>query len=139
MSGGCLFCRIAAGSERASTVYEDDVTLAFMNIRQANPGHVLVVPKRHAAAIYDLDDATAARLIQTVVRVARAVRESLEPDGLNVLQFNDEAGGQDILHVHFHVLPRRRDDGLMKVYEELPPEADRAALDALAARIATQL
>lgn len=135
----CVFCRIVAGSEPASVVYEDEATLAFMNLRQANPGHVLVIPKAHTADVCDLDEQTAGRILRTVVRVARAVRTALGPEGLTVFQCNGEAAEQEVPHVHFSVLPRRRNDGLMKVYPEAPAVVCREELDGLAARIRTAM
>lgn len=136
---GCPFCQIAAGGE-ASRVYEDPYTLAFLNIRQANPGHVLVIPKRHVERIFDLDDDLAGRLGRTIAVVSRAIRDAFGVSDLNVFQNNGEAAGQEIGHVHFHLLPRRPGDGLFQVYpERLPPPEPRAVLDALAARIRAEL
>ena len=103
----CIFCRIVAGQAEASVVYEDDATLAFMNQRQANPGHVLVIPRAHIATIYELPPDLSARLFQTVVRTARAIERQLQPPGLNIWQSNGEAAGQEVFHVHVHLLPRR--------------------------------
>ncbi|MEW8979547.1 MAG: DUF4269 domain-containing protein [Symbiobacterium sp.] len=135
----CLFCQIAAGGE-ASRVYEDPYTVAFMNIRQANPGHVLVIPKRHVEQVFDLDDDLAGRLGRTVARVSRAVRAAFGVTDLNVFQNNGEAAGQEMFHVHFHLFPRRQGDGLFRVYPgHLPPPQPREVLDALAERIREEL
>ncbi|MBY6278271.1 DUF4269 domain-containing protein [Symbiobacterium thermophilum] len=135
----CPFCQIAMGAE-ASLVYEDPYTLAFLNLCQANPGHVLVIPKRHVERVCDLDDDLTARLGRTVARVSRAIREALGVSDLNVFQNNGEPAGQEIFHVHFHLLPRRPGDGLFRVYpERLPPHQSRAVLDALADRIRAQM
>lgn len=136
---GCPFCQIAMGGD-GSRVYEDPYTLAFMNIRQANPGHVLVIPKRHVERVFDLDDDLAGRLGRTIAAVSRAIREAFGASDLNVFQNNGEAAGQEISHVHFHLLPRRPGDGLFQVYpERLPPPQPRDALDALAERIRSEL
>ena len=132
----CVFCDIVAGTEPASVVFEDDATLAFMSLRQANPGHVLVIPKTHVPTIFELHEDLAAHVMRSVVRVARAVRAALAPDGLNILQFNGEAAHQDVFHVHFHIFPRRLHDGLLNLYPQVPPEEPRAALDALARQVA---
>ncbi|WP_070105460.1 DUF4269 domain-containing protein [Symbiobacterium thermophilum] len=139
----CLFCRIATGGE-ASRVYEDPYTLAFMNIRQANPGHVLVIPKRHVEQVFDLDSDLdsdlAGRLGQTIAAVSRAIRAAFGVTDLNVFQNNGEAAGQEIYHVHFHLFPRRPGDGLFQVYPgHLPPPQPRAVLDDLAGRIRAEL
>ena len=81
---GCVFCDIVAGREAASRVYEDDATLAFMNLRQANPGHVLVVPRAHLVTLDQLPPDVAARLFQAVVLVARGVQRCFAPDGLSI-------------------------------------------------------
>jgi histidine triad (HIT) family protein len=129
----CIFCRIVAGEADASIVLEDALTMAFMDLRQVNPGHTLVVPKRHLRDIYALDDATGAAVIATVARVARAVRAAFAPDGVNIMQSNGEAAGQEVFHLHVHVLPRVRGDGLLRVYGASPGSAGRAELDARAA------
>ena len=79
----CVFCRIISGALEAATVYEDESTLAFMNLRQSNEGHVLVVPKKHLEQIYDLDEDTASSLASTICKVARAVRRVYKPDGIS--------------------------------------------------------
>ena len=100
---------------------------------------MLVIPKQHVELIYELDDESAARLFQTVVRVARAIRASLRPTGLNVSQSNGPAAGQEVPHLHMHLWPREMGDGLLRFYTERPGNSSRAALDALAARIRTGL
>jgi len=135
----CPFCLVAAGG-KASKVYEDPYTLAFMNARQANPGHVLVIPKRHVEQIFDLDDDLAGRLGRTIAVVGRAIRAAFGVADLNVFQNNGEVAGQEVFHVHFHLLPRRPGDGLFQVYgEQLPPLQTGDALDALAERIRAEL
>ena len=131
----CIFCQIVAGKAGASIVYEDAGTMAFMNLRQANQGHVLVIPRRHVEQVYDLDAGLAANLMQTVVAVSKAVRGAFQPAGLNVWQSNGEEAGQEIPHVHFHIFPRWPNDGYFAPYPELPPPQPRAILDALAERI----
>lgn len=131
----CIFCEIISGKTGASHVYEDEATLAFMNLRQANPGHVLVVPKDHVETIYDLKENQAAHLFQTVVLVSRAIRQSLQPGGLSLFQANEGASQQEVLHVHFHLLPRWPGDGLLRFYPEVPPHMSRFELDDLAGLI----
>ena len=122
----CVFCRIIRGELDSATIYEDESTLAFMNLHQSNEGHVLVVPKRHFEQIYDLDEETASALANTVCKVARAVRRVYAPDGLSIWQSNGPAAFQEVPHVHWHVLPRYNDDGLLVVYpKELAGRARR--------------
>jgi histidine triad (HIT) family protein len=131
----CVFCRIIERELPASVVYEDDATLAFLDLRQPSAAHVLVVPKVHVETIFDLEPELAARLMQTVVLTAPAVRESLGPAGVNIWQSNGHAAGQEVPHVHVHVLTREVGDGLFPVYSRRPPMPPRDALDQLAVTI----
>ncbi|HXF69208.1 MAG TPA: HIT family protein [Thermoflexus sp.] len=108
----CIFCAIVARQQPAEIVYEDERTMAFMDINPANPGHTLVIPKRHAATIFEIDEEDAAAVMRTTVRVARAIRAALAPEGLNLVQSNGRAAGQEIFHLHVHVIPRWVGDGL---------------------------
>jgi histidine triad (HIT) family protein len=134
----CAFCAIAAGEMPASIVCEDDTALAFMDLRQAVPGHVLVVPRRHVATLDRLDEGTAAHLMRVAVRIAAAMRPVLAPDGLSLWQSNGEGAHQEVPHVHLHLQPRRTGDGLLRIYggDGTPPaHASRDVLDALAQRL----
>ena len=133
--GGCVFCGVVAGTVEVSVVYEDDATVAFMDQRQPNGGHVLVIPRQHVETLPDLTPDVAARLMQATVLTARAVQRSLGPAGLSVWQSNGTAAGQEVPHVHMHVLARRHGDGLLRVYPQRPPYPGRAALDELAAKV----
>ena len=108
----CIFCAIGQGRAPAEIIFEDEETLAFMDINPASPGHALVIPKRHARNIYDLDEETAAAVMKATARVARAIKRALQPDGMNLVQSNEQAGGQDIFHFHMHIIPRWYGDGL---------------------------
>lgn len=137
---GCVFCAIVAGAAPAAIVHEDGTAIAFLDLRQVVPGHVLVVPRAHVPDIYALDEATAAHLMALAVRIAKALATDGVPEGLNLWQSNGEAGGQEVPHVHLHVHPRRHGDGLLDVYPDgVPAPADRATLDALARTIAARL
>lgn len=133
----CAFCAILAGALPASLVYEDGQVIAFMDLRQAVPGHVLVVPRRHVETLFDLDEDTAAQLMRVAVRIARAADAVFAPDGLNLWQSNRDAGGQEVPHVHLHVQPRMSGDGLMRIYPDARPPAPaaREVLDAWAGRL----
>ena len=138
MSGDdCVFCAILAGRAPASFVHEDERVVAFMDLRQAVPGHVLVVPRRHVDTLFDLDEDTAAHLMRIAVRIARAADAVFAPDGLNLWQSNRAAGGQEVPHVHLHVQPRMSGDGLLRIYPGPQPPAPtgREALDAWAGRL----
>jgi histidine triad (HIT) family protein len=110
--GQCIFCRLIAGEIPAARVYEDAQTLAFMDIGQVNPGHVLVASRRHAATLLDLTPDEAAAAMRTAHRVAQAVQAAFDPPGLTLLQANGREGDQTVFHFHLHVVPRHADDGI---------------------------
>ena len=112
VSPNCIFCRIAAGTAPASLVYQDEHCVAFLDIHPVNPGHLLVVPRRHAANLAELDAADGERLFQVGQRLAQALRRSgLRCEGVNLFLADGEAAGQEVFHVHLHVFPRYRGDG----------------------------
>jgi len=121
--GQCIFCRLVAGEIPSAKVYEDALTIAFMDIGQVTPGHVLVATKRHAATLLDTTPEEAAALMQTARRVALAVRTAFDPPGLTLLQANGALGGQTVAHVHLHVVPRHEDDGITFSWPRQEPPA----------------
>ena len=126
----CVFCEILNGEKETTLVCENHGAIAIIDPRQANPGHVLIIPKEHTPDIYALSDEAGFATMQCLVRVSRAVKEAFEAEGLSVWQSNGEAAGQEVPHVHFHILPRKADDGLLKVYphriENTPMETRKA-------------
>jgi histidine triad (HIT) family protein len=108
----CIFCKIIKGEVPSFKVLEDERTLAFMDINPANPGHVLVIPKVHAPDLFEIGEPWLAASVDAVQKVARAVRATLDPYGVNIVQANGPGAAQSVLHFHWHVLPRTRDDGL---------------------------
>jgi histidine triad (HIT) family protein len=111
-SSTCIFCAIVAGRAPASLVYEDETCLAFMDIRPVNYGHVLVIPRRHAASLAELDLADGASLFPAGQRVAAALRASGLPcEGVNFFLADGAVAGQEVFHVHLHVFPRFHGDG----------------------------
>lgn len=122
--GQCIFCRLVAGEIPSAKVYEDALTIAFMDIGQVNPGHVLVATKRHAATLLDITPEEAAAVMQTAQRVARAVQEAFDPPGLTLLQANGRAGDQTVFHFHLHVVPRHGDDGIALSWPRKEPGAE---------------
>jgi len=137
MRPDCVFCKLVAGQIPASVVFEDEATLAFMDLGQVNPGHVLVASKAHAANLYELDDAQAAAVFRATARVARAVRTAFDPPGLSIYQANGAPAGQTVFHFHLHVLPRHEGDGVQLVWPVKNPE--RGRLEEYCARIRAQL
>jgi histidine triad (HIT) family protein len=108
----CVFCKIVAKQIPATVVYEDEYTLAFMDIGQVNPGHALVAVKKHAENIFALDETQAAAVFRSAARVARAIRGAFAPQGLSVYQANGKAAGQTVFHFHIHLVPRHEGDGM---------------------------
>ncbi len=137
MSTDCVFCKLVARQIPASVVYEDEAALAFMDLGQVNPGHVLVASKAHAASIYELDEVQAAAVFRAAAHVARAVRAAFDPAGLSIYQANGKAAGQTVFHFHLHVLPRHDGDGMQLVWPVKNPP--REQLEANAARIRAAL
>jgi histidine triad (HIT) family protein len=134
---GCIFCAIIEGQAPAEVLFEDKETLAFMDINPANPGHALVIPKRHIRDIYGMDEEMAAAVMRAAVRVAKAIKRALQPDGMNLVQSNERAGGQDVFHFHIHVIPRWYGDGLRLAR---PPEVRRTMpIQEAAARISREV
>jgi len=131
--GECIFCRLIAGEIPASRIYEDEQTIAFLDIGQLNPGHTLVAVKRHAVTLLDLTPDEAAAAMRTAQRVAQAAERAFAPAGLTLLQCNGEAGGQTVGHFHIHVVPRHADDGVGLLWPRKDPPRD------LLDRYATQL
>ncbi len=101
-----IFARILRGDLPCTKVLETDAVLAFMDIMPRADGHVLVIPKAPARTLLDIDPGSLATLIVEVQRIARAVKQALVADGVTIWQFNEPAGGQEVPHLHFHVLPR---------------------------------
>ena len=127
MTGGCVFCRIARGQIASHRVHDDELTLAFMDVGQANPGHVIVAIRPHLESIVDLSPELAAAAFRTVSRVARALEAAFKPEGLTILHTNGVAGGQTVAHFHLHVLPRRAKDGVTFTWPRTNPPAEELA------------
>lgn len=121
----CVFCKIAAGQIPATRVYEDEQTLAFMDLGQVNPGHVLVATKAHVENVFGLDEAQAAAVFRTTARVARAVREAFAPQGLTLFQANGKASLQTVMHFHIHVVPRWESDGMSLAWPAKNPPREK--------------
>ena len=111
MSANCIFCKIVAGEIPSTRVYEDADTLAFMDIGPVIKGHTLVIPKQHYDPITKTPVDVLARLMKVVQKIAQAQLNGLKADGVNVLNANGTAAGQQVPHIHFHVVPRFKTDG----------------------------
>jgi len=131
--GSCIFCRLIQGEIASAPVHEDAHTVAFMDLGQVNPGHVLVALKRHAATLLDITPQEAAAVMVTAREVAQAVQAAFDPPGLTLLQANGQAGNQTVMHFHLHVVPRHVDDGIALSWPRKDPPF--AQLQAYAERL----
>lgn len=133
----CIFCKIVAGEIPCFKLYEDDGTLAFMDINPANDGHCLAISKSHFEDLYTAADGEVAKVAETARKLAKAVRDALNPDGLNLIQSNGRGAAQSVMHFHIHVLPRKLGDEL-KINWGLNP-GNREAIATLAEKIRSKL
>ena len=138
MSGGdCVFCKIRDGAIPSKKIYEDDATLAFMDINPLSTGHCLVVTKRHAATIWDADATDLQAAIATAQKIAIALVAAVKPDGLNMLQANGAAAFQSVPHFHLHLIPRWVRDGKGFDWKLVP--GDRAQIATVGDRVRAAL
>jgi histidine triad (HIT) family protein len=112
MAEDCIFCKIVAGEIPAQIVDEDEHTLAFMDIAPATRGHALVIPKRHAADLWEIDEDEFAAVARSAHRLAQKVKQRLEPDGVNLINSCRPEAWQTVFHLHVHVIPRYSGDPL---------------------------
>lgn len=130
----CIFCKIVKGDIHSTKIYENDKFLCFLDIQPANKGHTLVIPKHHHATALDMDSEEFAEMMKLVHRVAGAVVKAVNPEGYNLIINNGEASGQEVPHVHCHIMPRFSDDFKMTwgsgKYEEAEMEEYKGRIDA---------
>lgn len=112
MSDSCIFCKIARGEIPSSKVYEDDNILAFLDLNPAQPGHTLVIPKFHAQTLLDLEPGWGEAIITAMRNIGMSIMSELKADGFNCLQNNFPAAGQEVMHIHWHIIPRFENDAL---------------------------
>ena len=108
----CIFCKIVAGELPSYKVYEDEESLVFLDIKPIQPGHTLVIPKKHHEDLLDTPDELLRHLIVVCKKVGGAAKEATGADAFNVSMNNGEASGQIIFHTHFHIIPRKTADNL---------------------------
>jgi len=133
----CVFCKICDGQLPSMRIYEDERTLVIMDINPLNPGHCLVLTKAHAPTIFDSNAEDLGAAIVAGQKVAVAIREALQPDGLNILQANGTAAFQSVPHFHLHLIPRWVDDEKGFDWDLVP--GDRAEITATGERIRAAL
>lgn len=136
MNERCIFCRIIAGEETVSIVHEDDHAVAFMDIQPASPGHVLVVSRDHHTDLFEVPEDVAAHCLAVARMLAPGIRRSTGADAINLFSPNGRAGGQDVLHFHFHLIPVRQGEPFdLQLPKDDAPILSRSQLDVMAARI----
>lgn len=135
-SQNCIFCNIVRKKAPASVIWEDDKTLVFLDIRPLIDGHTLIIPKQHYETVYEIPDDLLSNVYQLVKRTAVVLKNTLKADGISTIQQNGHAAGQEIFHLHVHVVPRYEGQKLPR-FTDLP-NAPREKLDAIAERLRIQ-
>jgi histidine triad (HIT) family protein len=133
----CIFCRIVNKMAPASAVFEDEAVLAFLDIRPLTIGHTLVVPKAHYVDIFDIPDKLLSQVHLVTKKIALAVNKATEADGISIIQQNGQAAGQDIYHLHIHIVPRFEGQKLPHFHDLV--QVERAKLDHMASKIKEKL
>jgi histidine triad (HIT) family protein len=133
----CIFCKIVRKQAPASIIYEDATVMAFIDIRPLNIGHSLVIPKAHYVDIYEIQENELSNVHKVTKQIAIAIKKATKADGISIIQQNGKAAGQDIFHLHVHVVPRFEGQKLPR-FSSLK-EVERAKLDDIAKKIKRQL
>ena len=124
----CIFCKIIQKEIPSSCIYEDDQVMAFLDLSQVTKGHTLVVPKKHYDNVLDCDPETLAHLIQVTQMLAKRITERCQAKGVNILTNWNEAAGQSVMHLHFHIIPRYDENDAIVIQFN---ESEKQDLDAL--------
>jgi len=137
----CVFCRIVKGVAPASVVYSNEKVMALMDIQPVNQGHVLIIPKTHATYLSDLGEEIGSHMFKIAMRVSQALRESgVKCEGIDLFLADGEVAGQEIFHVHMHVIPRFKGDGFgIKFGSNYGARPERRELDSVAKKIKEKL
>lgn len=110
MDDNCIFCKIARGQIPSHSIYEDDDFKVIMDINPASRGHAIILPKNHAANLFELQEEDASKIMGIAQKCAAAMKTTLQYDGINILQNNGEIAGQTVFHLHVHLIPRYEND-----------------------------
>ena len=113
----CIFCKIANGEIPSATLYEDDDFRVILDLGPATKGHALLLPKTHAANLYELPDETAQKAALVIKKMAGVLTKAMDADGFNVVQNNGEAAGQTVFHFHVHMIPRHKGDDAVRLWK----------------------
>jgi histidine triad (HIT) family protein len=121
MDRECSFCRIAEGTEPAQVVYETNKVVAFFPLAPAILGHTLVIPKKHIRDLWSLDKNWGDILIESCLDISQGIKKALLPDGVNLINSSGAAASQSIMHIHFHLVPRWKDDSFGPIWPNSDP------------------
>ncbi len=140
MSTDCIFCKIVNGEAESSIIYDNADIMAFLDMHPINPGHTLIIPKKHTANIYDIPKEILEKIAVVSKELSVRIKEVLNPDGISIFQMNEKAGDQDVMHYHVHVIPRYNGDWfheeIMKaVKKQHVTNPSREELNSIAAKI----
>ena len=123
----CIFCKLANGVFPTNKIYEDDEFTVILDAAPANKGHALILPKQHYANLFEIDDAVSAKVMPLAKKIATALKDELNCDGINVVQNNGESAGQTVFHFHVHVIPRYDSDDFKIGWPQNEPDAEEQA------------
>ena len=135
----CVFCSMAEGWLQPVIVTEDDDIMAIMDLYPASQGHILIFPKQHIENIYNLPVNLAAPIMWHAIIIAKAIKEQLNPDGINLIQSNDAAAGQTIPHFHLHIVPRYTNDSVILQFGHGNTPGNKSELESIAQQIRSML
>lgn len=121
----CVFCKIINGEIPAFKVYENDYVVCFLDINASSTGHTLVVPKKHIENMFDLDEENAIEIIKAVKVVTSILKEKLGVEAVNIINNSGELAGQTVMHIHFHVIPRYENDGIVISPKQTEPDFNK--------------
>ncbi len=133
----CIFCRIVRRQAPASIIYEDETVMVFLDIRPLNIGHTLVIPKAHYVGIFDIPEKDLTNVYKVSKQISVAIKKATNADGISIIQQNGKAAGQDIFHLHVHVVPRFEGQKLPSFHDL--KEVERVKLDEVAKEIKQNL
>jgi len=138
--GGCLFCKLVSGEIPSKKIYDDQDVFAFLDINPRNPGHTLVIPKKHHLTMLDMSADDVGKLFRGVRAVAEAVKNGTNADGLSIVQSNGKAAGQVVNHVHVHIIPRYMSEGPISLegvlgVKKMPEETLNKVVDAIKSKM----
>ena len=136
---GCIFCKIVKGEIPCFKILEDDRVLSFADVNPINTGHTLIIPKRHAENIWEIDGEDLAAIHRTSLKIAKAMKTSLNPDGIAFLHLNGRAVNQIVMHYHLHLIPRKSSDPKLTMTEWEMVPGDMAAIGKTAEKIAAAI